>query len=236
MKKGFTLVELSIVLVIIGLIIGGILVGQSLIESAKINRMTSDIRQYEIAVTLFYKKYKNFPGDSPSFIPPGNGDKILSTASACAAAPNATLSGFENNQVFAQLSQAKMLNKTYLPYSPLSCGGTNDNDFELAVVTPYTELDGKAATLTGNKREPIFTDKQAGNNFNFQFYVNPNILISLEQKFTLVPGPPYTGGPYVGLTSASGNGKCFSDSFGNVPCTDPTAALGNLYYYMSPPY
>jgi len=36
--SGFTLVELSIVLVIIGLLISGILVGQSLTESAQINK------------------------------------------------------------------------------------------------------------------------------------------------------------------------------------------------------
>ena len=35
-QRGFTLIELSIVLVIIGLIVGGVLVGQDLIRAAKI--------------------------------------------------------------------------------------------------------------------------------------------------------------------------------------------------------
>lgn len=66
-KKGFTLVELSIVLVIIGLLIGGILVGQSLIESAKINMQVKQISQFDIAVTNFITKYNSMPGDSPYF-------------------------------------------------------------------------------------------------------------------------------------------------------------------------
>lgn len=37
MKRGFTLVELSIVLVIIGLLVGGILAAQSMISTAKLN-------------------------------------------------------------------------------------------------------------------------------------------------------------------------------------------------------
>ena len=65
MKKGFTLVELSIVLVIIGLLIGGILVGQSLIESAKINKVVKEFQQYEIAVAQFKLKFKYLPGDHP---------------------------------------------------------------------------------------------------------------------------------------------------------------------------
>jgi len=65
MKKGFTLVELSIVLVIVGLLIGGILVGQSLIESAKINRVIKEFAQYEIAAKQFKVKYKYLPGDHP---------------------------------------------------------------------------------------------------------------------------------------------------------------------------
>ena len=36
-QAGFTLIELSIVLVIIGLIVGGVLVGQDLIKAAEIS-------------------------------------------------------------------------------------------------------------------------------------------------------------------------------------------------------
>lgn len=67
MKRGFTLVELSIVLVIIGLLIGGILVGQSLIESAKIQSFVRMLQQYDIAHIQFQQKFKQLPGDTSLF-------------------------------------------------------------------------------------------------------------------------------------------------------------------------
>ena len=73
MKKGFTLVELSIVLVIIGLLTGGILVGQSLIESAQMSKTVRMIGQFDSALILFKDKYKSLPGDSKFFGGDGNG-------------------------------------------------------------------------------------------------------------------------------------------------------------------
>lgn len=66
-KSGFTLVELSIVLVIIGLLIGGILVGKSLMETAKYNKQFAEWAQMEIAATTYKAKYKRLPGDDPKY-------------------------------------------------------------------------------------------------------------------------------------------------------------------------
>jgi prepilin-type N-terminal cleavage/methylation domain-containing protein len=61
--SGFTLVELSIALVIIGLIVGGVLVGQDLIRSAEVRATISQIEKYNTAVNTFYGKYGYLPGD-----------------------------------------------------------------------------------------------------------------------------------------------------------------------------
>ncbi len=64
MKKGFTLVELSIVLVIVGLLIGGILVAQSMVRTAKIQMFIRQVSQYDAAVDNFQTKYGGLPGDT----------------------------------------------------------------------------------------------------------------------------------------------------------------------------
>lgn len=63
MRRGFTLVELSIVLVIIGLLVGGVLVGQALIRAAELRAVTSEYDKYSTALATFYGKYNGLPGD-----------------------------------------------------------------------------------------------------------------------------------------------------------------------------
>ena len=72
-EAGFTLVELSIVLVIIGLIIGGVLKGQEMIESARLKSLMSQIESYRAAHNTFRDKYASLPGDF------GDGQAALGT-------------------------------------------------------------------------------------------------------------------------------------------------------------
>ena len=57
LKTGFTLIEMSIVLVIIGLIIGGVLVGRDLISAATVRAEISQIEKYKTVTRTFEEKY-----------------------------------------------------------------------------------------------------------------------------------------------------------------------------------
>lgn len=63
MRTAFSLVELSIVLVILGLLTGGILAGQSLIRASELRSVTVDMQRYVAAIHSFRDKYMAIPGD-----------------------------------------------------------------------------------------------------------------------------------------------------------------------------
>jgi prepilin-type N-terminal cleavage/methylation domain-containing protein len=64
-QKGFTLVEIAIVLVIIGLLLGGILKGQEMITQAKIKNVIADFSGVSAAYHGYQDRYRAIPGDDP---------------------------------------------------------------------------------------------------------------------------------------------------------------------------
>jgi len=82
-QKGFTLVEIAIVLVIIGLLLGGILKGQEMITQAKIKNVVADFSGISAAYHGYQDRYRALPGDdpnagtrwtTPTVATPGNGN------------------------------------------------------------------------------------------------------------------------------------------------------------------
>lgn len=61
--QGFTLIELSIVLVIIGLLVGGVMLGLDMMRQQQLRAVLSDVDRYTKAVKLFQDKYYALPGD-----------------------------------------------------------------------------------------------------------------------------------------------------------------------------
>lgn len=212
-NRGFTLVELSIVLVIIGLLIGGILVAQSMITTARITKIASQLQQYEVAVQNFRTNYKQLPGDSTFFTPPGDNDFIIGSAGGCAPAPNAKLSADEYTQVWAHLSQAKMLDKAYTSYSPRSCNGDHDAYQTVTnydVVIPSSLLEGKAKTALGRDKFGV-TAANTEIFFRITYVTSIEIMKSLTTKF--------------GFAEWCGVNWAIQTS-----CTDPAANFGRVHY------
>jgi len=62
-QRGFTLVEIAVVLVIIGLLLGAILQGTELIDNSRIKKASSDISSISAAYLSYQDRYKRLPGD-----------------------------------------------------------------------------------------------------------------------------------------------------------------------------
>ncbi|MDB2414345.1 prepilin-type N-terminal cleavage/methylation domain-containing protein [Rickettsiales bacterium] len=109
-SSGFTLVELSIVIVIIGLIVAGVVAGQDLVKQARIKALIKDVDEYRTAYNTFRIKYEALAGDMTN--------ATSYWASAANGDGNRLIGGFqmsetENKGFFEQLSLSGLIPGSY---------------------------------------------------------------------------------------------------------------------------
>ena len=148
--KGFTLIELSIVLVIIGLIVGGVLAGQDLIRASELRAMIAQIEKYNTAVNTFRGKYNALPGDLNSatasafgfasrgaYTGEGDGNGVIEGISAHAASSNnGYLESGETTMFWVDISTANGINVNLI-----------DGSFSAATATTFPAIPSTALGL-----------------------------------------------------------------------------------------
>lgn len=74
-NAAFSLIELSIVLVIMGLLIAGVSAGSSLIKSAELRAVVAQSENFKVGAASYYAKKGRLPGDDPK--PTADADENL---------------------------------------------------------------------------------------------------------------------------------------------------------------
>lgn len=104
-RKGFTLVEMAIVLVIIGIIIGAVIKGQDLITNAQTKQVAAGVSSWRNLVYAYFDRNGRFPGDS------NRSGVIGDVAAETAAAGTTTTIG----EIVTTMN--------YAPTNPITVGG-----------------------------------------------------------------------------------------------------------------
>jgi prepilin-type N-terminal cleavage/methylation domain-containing protein len=148
-KNGFTLIELSIVLVIIALLVGGILVGQELIKVAQVRATISQIREFDMAANTFRNKYNCLPGDCVRATTYGFAENCTNLGAMCG---NGAIGGYdpvmggsahhtqENLDFWEQLSSARMISQNFPGFNIALVNAVPGTDFPAVKMNPGAGL------------------------------------------------------------------------------------------------
>ena len=117
MKKGFTLIEMSIVLMIIAAIIAGVMLGKSLITTSRLQTVITNVNTYTSAVSNFKQAYQGLPGDFT------NATTLWGTDSnGCTNGGGSTCNGDGDGKIFTSQGTGKV-SETALFWQHLALAG-----------------------------------------------------------------------------------------------------------------
>ena len=155
MQRGFTLVELAIVLVIAGIILVGVLKGTDSINKAKVERMVADLKGLQGSILEFQKRNNRLPGDCNN-----NGVIQLAVSAVGVAGVNGTLDKVERDP--SKLAICGVPTSTTVAYTddlysgPLAASGVTptagsiNGEAGTAFNLPFNEM-RRAGIMDGNR-------------------------------------------------------------------------------------
>lgn len=152
-KQAFTLIELSIVLIVIGLVIGGVLVGRDLIFAAQVRQQIAQIESFDSATNTFKLKYGAIPGDISNAV-------ALGLGTAGGAGDNGNGNGqldtsgmvLESHRFWHHLGRSGLINGRYdePPLPPVNYFGPMPGKETPPLKLPMVGVDGFGASANRN--------------------------------------------------------------------------------------
>jgi prepilin-type N-terminal cleavage/methylation domain-containing protein len=147
--SAFSLLEMSIVLVIVGIMAGGVMKGRHLLDSAKTSSVIQQFQHYVQVIDTYQQLYGYLPGDDPnaqehfgSNVKNGSGKGLISS---------------ENQMlVWKHLYSAQLIDKSKIPSSKLGGQFYIHHDLDKKHPGPWLVLSNKSG-----KPSPTLTSKIA---------------------------------------------------------------------------
>lgn len=168
--RGFSLLELSIVLVIIGLIAGGVVTGSSMIRAAELRSVITQETQFKIAIHTFRDKYLGLPGDlknatafwgaEPAAHCPGDETTPSTTSATCNGDGDGRIDwgrnvaagiGGESHRFWQHLANAELISGSYTGvHSAGSCNTDGSCNVTIGENAPESSISGVGWSVAGN--------------------------------------------------------------------------------------
>ncbi len=217
LKKGFTLVELAIVLVVIGLITGGVLAGSELIQASKISSVAAEMQKYQTAYNKYKEQYGAAPGDHSRAYDYWGTD-CASTEGACNGDGDRSIEGFalsgESVMFFRHLFLADMIDEDLSGTGTLEIG-TNLPTLDMTGITLAVHSLQRSTLLSaggfniGPKANFITTAKLNSSAQPYDPQFTPAIAKKIDTKLD-------DGSPGTGNFIATGGSSCVNYSGSNM--------------------
>jgi len=176
-KSAFSLIELSIVLIIIGLLIAGVTGGASLIKSSQLRSVMGEARGYAVAVNAFNSQFNGIPGDFPTAIGGSVGGDNDSTIEYYGTA---SLAGSESSNAWAALRTIGAIDSISL--------------------TPATATTAPVFGATATSTAPASKIQSAGWVFDYRTYTEGAAAIAANQNVVILTSI-ITGTPAAATTT-----------------------------------
>ncbi|PIR39281.1 MAG: hypothetical protein COV35_01840 [Alphaproteobacteria bacterium CG11_big_fil_rev_8_21_14_0_20_39_49] len=169
-SSGFSLIEMSVAIVIVGIIVAGIVSGKNIANSAKLNKFISELSSIQLSYNSFVEQFKQPPGDmrnahdywgaSCDATPikcNGNGDSLISWHWHSNGGTNDT----DDNETFRAWQHMYLAGFINKPFNGISVGGT-DNADENTLYFSSTDK-GKYFLVNRQPYNGIFGQQQMAN-------------------------------------------------------------------------
>lgn len=208
----FSLVELSIVLVILGLLVGGVLSGQSLIRASELRAVSTEYELFHTATQSFRDKYSALPGDMPNATDFWGSAGGTGADAVCAVVVSTTAATCNGNGDGMVITNAATVHETQRFWQHLANAGLIEGrytgyDAAGGAAVPQTNIPGSKmpsggwvtnhnGVLTG---DPAWFDADYGQSLSFYNRSSPTrygILLPAEAwniDTKMDDGKPYSG-------------------------------------------